>query len=139
MSGSPGPLRAVLAAFGAGARSLAEVCERTGLERDVVSAAVAHLIRAGHLRAEQLSTGCPDGGCGSCGSDTSGACASSDVGSGGPSGHHPAPFGSGRATGRGPVLVTLARSAREATGLPAGHGVHGPGPAGVPEVGRRDQ
>lgn len=85
------PLRAVLDQFRAGAGSLDEVARRSGLRRDLVDAAVDHLVRTGHLRAEALTAGCPDGGCGSCPSagDRS-ACAT---------GTAPA----------GPVLVALSR------------------------------
>jgi hypothetical protein len=62
------PLRAVLDAFDAGARSRADVVERTGLSGDVVAAAIGHLLRMGRLEARELSTGCPGGGCGSCAS-----------------------------------------------------------------------
>ncbi|MCA1780880.1 MAG: FeoC-like transcriptional regulator [Dermatophilaceae bacterium] len=72
-----GPLRQVLAALDAGAHSLAEVSERTGLSRDVVAAAVEHLVRLGRLEARTLAIGCPDAGCGSCasgGADGSAGC-----------------------------------------------------------------
>lgn len=87
------PLRAVLDAFVAGARSRHEVCERTGLTRDLVDAAVEHLIRMGRLEARELAVGCPDGGCGSCAS-----------------GHGDAPGCGAPAAApsrRGPVLVSL--------------------------------
>jgi hypothetical protein len=87
------PLRAVLDAFAAGATSLTDVARRTGLDRDVVDAAVDHLVRMGRLSAGTLSTGCPDGGCGSCASGEDGEAA---CGSTGPS-----------AARQGPVLVTL--------------------------------
>lgn len=63
-----GPLTQVLDAFTAGATSLAEVGERTGLAPDVVRASVDHLVRGGHLEAKELAIGCPTGGCGSCAS-----------------------------------------------------------------------
>jgi hypothetical protein len=87
------PLRSVLSAFEGGARSRTEVCHRTGLRRDVVDAAIEHLLRMGRLDARELTVGCPDGGCGSCASghgDTPGC------GAGGPSSHR-----------SGPVLVSL--------------------------------
>jgi hypothetical protein len=83
------PLRAVLAELTAGAPSLDEVARRTGLDRDVVRAAVDQLVRLGRVRADTLSTSCPDTGCG--------GCAASSCGSRGA----PAP------SGRRPVLVSL--------------------------------
>lgn len=65
-----GPLTAVLAAFEAGASSLAEVGERAGLPRDVVSASVDHLVRTGRLASRELAMGCPSSGCGGCASGT---------------------------------------------------------------------
>jgi len=91
------PLTAVLTAFGSGASSLAEVAHRTGLDRDVVDASVEHLIRIGMIQASTLSSGCPDGGCGSCASGAGDAEA-------------PVPgCGSAGSTAerRGPVLVAL--------------------------------
>lgn len=67
------PLRAVLGAFEAGAGSRADIARVTGLRSDVVDAAVEHLVRLGKVRAEELSTGCPSGGCGSCGLGVDGA------------------------------------------------------------------
>jgi hypothetical protein len=90
---STSPLRSVLTAFETGARSRAEVCDRTGLRRDVVDAAIEHLLRMGRLDARELTTGCPDGGCGSCASGSGGA----------PGCGAPAPS-AGRS---GPVLVSL--------------------------------
>lgn len=88
------PLHAVMDAFGAGATSLDEVAQRTGLSRDMVTASVDHLIRLGRIDAKQMSMGCPSGGCGSCASGTeSGAPA---CGAEAPSRER-----------RGPVLVTL--------------------------------
>lgn len=92
---TPGPLRAVLAAFDTGAGTLHEVAVRTGLDPDVVRAAVDHLVRTGHLAAQQLAVGCPSGGCSSC---ASGVDAAPGCGAAGP------------APGRtGPVLVALTR------------------------------
>ncbi len=88
-----GPLSAVLAAFTAGAGSLAEIEAATGLSRDVVAASVDHLVRLGRLRATALATGCPSAGCG--------ACASAS-GSGAPC--HPGGPDSGR---RGRTFVAL--------------------------------
>lgn len=87
------PLRSVLGAFQDGARSRTDVCDRTGLRRDVVDAAIEHLLRMGRLDAKELSTGCPSGGCGSC---ASGVGDAPGCGAGGPS-----------ATRSGPVLVSL--------------------------------
>lgn len=89
-----GPLTAVLDAFAAGVHSVDEVVRHTGLSRDVVDAAVGHLVRAGRLEARELAIGCPTGGCGSCASgltDGSAGC-----GSAVPSDRR-----------SGPVLVTL--------------------------------
>ncbi|CAI9407571.1 hypothetical protein AESSP_01848 [Aestuariimicrobium sp. T2.26MG-19.2B] len=88
------PLSSVLAAFGAGALSLDEVADRTGLDRDVVDAAVDHLRRMGRLRATELAVGCPSGGCGSCASGRPDATAG--CGAAAPSAHR-----------SGPVLVQL--------------------------------
>lgn len=92
------PLSAVLAAFTAGAGTLAEVARGTGLDRDVVEAAVEHLVRTGRLEAGTISAGCPAGGCGSC---ASGDGDRPGCGSSGPS-----------AARSGPVLVTLGLSHR---------------------------
>lgn len=81
-----GPLRQVLTAFTAGARSVPEVIERTGLPADLVRASVDHLIRTGRIEVGELGGGCPDAGCGSCARGSAGA-----PGCGAP----------------GPVLVTL--------------------------------
>lgn len=61
-----GPLHAVLTALEDGAGSLDEVRTKTGLPRDMVDAAVAHLVRIGRLSTESLAFGCPAAGCGSC-------------------------------------------------------------------------
>jgi hypothetical protein len=87
------PLRSVLGAFEGGARSRADVCTTTGLRRDVVDAAIEHLLRLGRLDAAELTVGCPDGGCGSC---ASGAGNAPGCGAPGPSIRR-----------SGPVLVTL--------------------------------
>ncbi len=74
-------------------RSRAEVGRMTGLRADVVDAAVEHLRRMGRLRADPVTTGCPDGGCGTCASGSGGA--------------------PGCGTGRsGPVLVALSLPGR---------------------------
>lgn len=92
------PLRAVLDAFAAGARSRHDVCARTGLSRDTVDAAIGHLVRMGRLEATELSVGCPDGGCGSCaaGHGESPGCGASTASAG----------------RRGPVLVSLSLSSQ---------------------------
>jgi hypothetical protein len=97
-SGTSGPLRAVLAAFENGSASLNEVAERTSLPRDVVDAAIDHLVRMGRLSAKQLASGCPTGGCGSC---ASGSHGQAGCGAPGPS-----------TTRSGPVLVALTISSR---------------------------
>lgn len=84
---SGGPLRAVLTALQDGAPSLQDVSARTGLDRDVVQAAVDHLVRMGRVSASELAMGCPGGGCGSCASGVDdapgcGADAASQVRSG---------------------------------------------------------
>ena len=87
------PLRSVLTAFEEGAHSRTDVCTTTGLRRDVVDAAIDHLLRMGRLDAKELATGCPDGGCGTC---ASGHGDSPGCGASGPS-----------ARRSGPVLVSL--------------------------------
>jgi hypothetical protein len=62
------PLRDVLTAIEAGARSRHDVVATTGLPLDVVDASVDHLVRIGRLEARELSSGCPSAGCGSCAS-----------------------------------------------------------------------
>lgn len=96
-----GPLSDVLAAFEAGAPSLAEVARVTGLPRDVVTASVDHLVRLGRLDARELAVGCPGGGCGTCASgspDGTPAC-----GSAGPS-----------VSRQGPVLVAISLRRQDA-------------------------
>lgn len=91
---SAGPLTGVLAAFESGARSLDEVAARTALTRDVVDAAVDHLVRMGRIEARELAIGCPTGGCGSCASGS--VAGTPGCGAPGPSRMR-----------SGPVLVTL--------------------------------
>lgn len=93
------PLAAVLAAFEGGAATLEEVARVSGLSRDVSDAAVAHLVRLGHLDARELASGCPSGGCGGCASAVAGA-----PGCGAPA---PSPGRSGRVL----VALSLRRSA----------------------------
>jgi hypothetical protein len=98
MSPAPGgPLRTVLDELTAGTPTLDEISRRTGLDRDVVHAAVDHLVRLGRVTSSTLSSACPDGGCGTC--SASDGCASHGA---------PAPVGNR------PVLVTL--SVRRPTG-----------------------
>lgn len=94
VQGAGGPLRLVLGALEGGAGSLAEVSARTGLERQLVEAAVHHLVRLGHLEATELSMGCPPAGCGGCASAEPGGTAG--CGASAPS-----------AARRGPTLVAL--------------------------------
>ena len=91
-----GPLSAVLAAFEAGATSLPEVQERTGLSADLVRAGVDHLVRIGRLQAQELAQGCPSGGCGTCASATLAGEPGCGAGAPGP-----------RRTGPVPVALTL--------------------------------
>jgi hypothetical protein len=79
----------VLAELTAGAHTLDDVARRTGLDRDLVHAAVDQLVRLGRVDASTLATACPDSGCGSC---STSACGSRGT---------PAP------AGRRPVLVAL--------------------------------
>lgn len=94
--GAQGPLRSVLAAFDSGVHSLEEICTHTGLSRQVVDAAIDHLVRAGQIEARELAVGCPTAGCGSCASGT--ASGGAGCGAPGPS-----------AQRSGPVLVALSR------------------------------
>lgn len=87
------PLRAVLEALRGGAGSLTEVARQCGLDRDVVEAAVDHLVRLRLVSARELALGCPGGGCTTCASGVDGA---PGCGSPGPS-----------PTRTGPVLVAL--------------------------------
>ncbi|MDQ1288165.1 MAG: hypothetical protein QG622_1730 [Actinomycetota bacterium] len=85
----PAPLSAVLAELTAGAPTLDEVARRTGLDRDLVEAAVAHLVRLGRVDSSELSTACPDSACGGCPVSACGA------------------RGAPASPGRRPVLVAL--------------------------------
>ena len=90
-----GPLAEVARAIGDGAGTRVGIARATGLSADVVDAALAHLERTGMLVSEQLSSGCPDGGCGSCPSgkaDGSAGCGAS-----------------GMQSARGPVMLKLTR------------------------------
>lgn len=88
------PTRAVLASIESGAGSITEIAERTGLDPGVVSLVIDRLVASGHLTAERMQTGCPDGGCDICPSGSAGrpGCGAS--------------FG-GAPTG--PVMITLRR------------------------------
>lgn len=86
------PLAAVLAAFSAGAVSTAEVRLRTGLDREVVDAAVEHLIRMGRLERSAVDLGCAREGCDTCPAGGAGATC-------GTAGHHGRGHGSGHRQG----------------------------------------
>jgi hypothetical protein len=62
------PLLTVLGAIDAGETTRRGIVRRTGLDPDVVDAAVEHLVRTGRVGSPALRTGCPTGGCGGCGS-----------------------------------------------------------------------
>lgn len=90
------PTRAVLAEIEAGAGSMAIIAERTGLDHGVVHLVVDRLVASGHLIAQRLQSGCPDGGCGSCPSSSSGrSCGSAIPGA-----------------SSGPVMLTLGKTRR---------------------------
>jgi hypothetical protein len=62
-----GPLARVRAAFAAGrARSVGELAAAAGLPRDVVAAALEHLLATGQLQADALRSGCPPESCQAC-------------------------------------------------------------------------
>ena len=69
-----GPLTAVLSAVEGGATTRPAIAARTGLDPDVVDAAVEHLLRVGRIATPTLRTSCPDGGCHGCGSVTGAGC-----------------------------------------------------------------
>ncbi|WP_162872825.1 FeoC-like transcriptional regulator [Austwickia chelonae] len=88
-----GPLRQVLDAVEGGAVTVGEIASRTGIDRDVVAASVAHLARVGRVDSRMLSSGCSDAGCGGCstaGPDDSPGCG-----------------GAGERAQRAPVLLRL--------------------------------
>lgn len=93
-----GTATAVLQAFHAGARTFQDVVTRTGLARDVVSAAADQLVRMGYLEATELTIGCPPSGCGSCASGS--ASGGAGCGAAGPS---------TRRSGRAVVSIGLPR------------------------------
>jgi hypothetical protein len=61
-----GPLRTVLAAVESGAATVADVAQRTGLDRDVVAAAIQYLVRTGRVGTASLTSACPSTACGGC-------------------------------------------------------------------------
>lgn len=61
-----GPLSRVLLALEAGATSRAALARHTGLDAELVDAALVHLVRLGRVRADALGSGCPSEGCGRC-------------------------------------------------------------------------
>lgn len=73
---------------------MAAIARRSGMDEQLVRAAVDHLIRLGRLDSRELAMGCPSSGCGGCASgrpDATPGC-----GAAGPSFER-----------RGPVLVAL--------------------------------
>jgi hypothetical protein len=88
----------VLAEIDRGAATLTEVARGTGLDRQVVEAALDRLVAAGYLDAQAMLMGCPPSGCGDCSS-------SCDVG-----GCPPVPPG---VAAGGPGLVGLTITTRE--------------------------
>jgi hypothetical protein len=73
------PLSAVLAAVDDGVTTRTAIADRTGLDPDVVDAAVDHLLRLGRVSSLSLKTACPDGGCHGCGSPTGAGCGAGPV------------------------------------------------------------
>ncbi|MDQ5973640.1 MAG: hypothetical protein QG661_849 [Actinomycetota bacterium] len=69
------PLSATLSAIEQGATTRGAIAQRTGLDPDVVDAAVEHLLRIGKATSPSLKTACPSGGCSGCGSPTGSGCA----------------------------------------------------------------
>lgn len=62
-----GPLSLVRSAFAAAdCRSVSDLERVTGLPRDVLDAALEHLLFTGDLVAEALASGCPADACGTC-------------------------------------------------------------------------
>ncbi len=66
VAGRTGPLAAVRSAFARGVRTVPEIAASTGLNPDVVAAAVDHLVASGRLQAQPLASGCPADACGGC-------------------------------------------------------------------------
>jgi hypothetical protein len=69
------PVSSVLAAVESGVTTRPEIATVTGLDPDVVDAAVELLLRLGRISTPTLRTACPDGGCAGCGSVTGTGCA----------------------------------------------------------------
>jgi hypothetical protein len=65
-----GPLSAVLDQMSKGTSTVAAMARNTGIDVDVLRAALDHLVRTGRVAAHELPIGCPTGGCGSCASAT---------------------------------------------------------------------
>ena len=82
-----GPLQRVMDAIENGARGRTRIVQATGLSPDLVDMALEQLERLGMLSREEIGSGCPSGGCGSC----------------------PAVDGCVGTPGRGPVMLTLRR------------------------------
>jgi hypothetical protein len=63
-----GPLTLVRDAFASDqrVRTVQDLVERTGLNRDVVDAALEHLLFTGDLQATALAAGCPAEACDTC-------------------------------------------------------------------------
>jgi hypothetical protein len=63
-----GPLTLVREAFAADqrVRSVGDIVATTGLNRDVVDAALEHLLFTGELQATALASGCPADACDTC-------------------------------------------------------------------------
>lgn len=81
------PMEAVVDAIRAGARSRAEIRDRTGLSPSTVDAVVHHLQRVGRLTLEEIGSACAGGNCSSCvAAAPNGGCASANRtdGRGGP-------------------------------------------------------
>lgn len=68
------PLSAVLATIEEGVTTRSAIADRTGLDPDVVDAAVDHLLRMGRVTSPSLKTSCPTGGCHGCGTVTGSGC-----------------------------------------------------------------
>lgn len=74
-----GPLVAVLDAVRGGVHTVPDIERHTGLGRGTVSASLDHLVRMGHLRADELPVGCPPGGCAACVSTGCGSAGESGI------------------------------------------------------------
>jgi|GEM_PF-3366569 len=60
-----GPLTQVLTTVESGVRTVPAIAQATGLNPDLVNAAIDHLIREGRMRALPLNS-CASGTCGGC-------------------------------------------------------------------------